>query len=211
MQNEWNPPEPRKGLVGEWDKFVGPAQTHAELWLILIPSVLVGLAVPVYAIKTLLGWTVLQLIIAGLIAFDLMGGVITNATSTAKRWYHRSSQGWRQHMQFIAVHAIHIGLIAWLFRSGDWLYFVVFYGYLLAASLVVARVKLYLQRPIALMVFVGVLLLNFYFLPATQGLEWFIPIFFLKLLVSHLPKETPFAVEVSHTIRLKPQSDKTDK
>ena len=36
------------------------------------------------------------------------------------------------------------------------------------------------------------LLINFYLLPPAPGLEWFLPVFFLKLLVSHLPKEAPF-------------------
>jgi hypothetical protein len=29
-------------------------------------------------------------------------------------------------------------------------------------------------------------------LPQPQGLEWFLPLFYLKLLVSHLPTEEPY-------------------
>jgi len=163
LQNTWNVPEPRKGLAGEWDKFVGPGQTPQEFWLILIPSILAGLLVPVYALITRLGWSALQLVIAAIIAFDLMGDVVTNATSSAKRWYHRPSQGWLQHMEFIAVHAIHILLIAWLFLNGNWVYFVVFFVYLMASSLVITRVKQYLQRSVALLIYAGVLVINFYF------------------------------------------------
>lgn len=193
--SSWIPPEPRRGLAGEWDKFVGPGQTWAEFWLILIPSVLAGLAAPLYAIRSGLAWTTLQLIVAGLIAFDLVGGVVTNATTTAKRWYHRPGQGWLQHLEFVAVHALHIFLIAWLFRGGDWTYFGVYYAYLLVASLVITRISHFLQRPVALLLFVGVLLLNIYGIVPTPGLEWFVPVFFMKLLVSHLIKETPFPPE----------------
>ncbi|MBN1666228.1 MAG: hypothetical protein JW862_04045 [Anaerolineales bacterium] len=192
MQISWTPPEPRPGLLGEWDKFVGPGQTPAELWLILAPALLAGLAAPLYALKSGLGWTSFQLVIAGLMALDLTGGVVTNATAAAKRWYHRPGQGWKQHMGFIAVHALHIALVAWLFRGGDWLYFGIYYACLLAASLVITRSPLYLQRPVALLLLVGVLLVNFYGFPPTLGLEWFVPIFFLKLLVSHLLKEAPY-------------------
>ncbi len=192
MQINWIPPEPRRGWLGEWDKFVGPGQTLAELWLILAPSLLAGLAAPLYALKSGLGWTTIQLVVAGLMALDLTGGVVTNATATAKRWYHRSGQGWKQHLGFIAVHALHIALVAWLFRGGDWLYFGIYYACLLAASLVITRSPLYLQRPLALLLLVGVLLVNFYALPPIPGLEWFVPIFFLKLLVSHLLKEAPY-------------------
>jgi hypothetical protein len=195
MQINWSPPEPRRGLAGEWDKFVGPGQTRAELWLILIPALLAGLAAPLYAHWVGLGWTHIQLVIAGLLALDLAGGVVTNATASAKRWYHRPGQGWRQHMAFIAVHALHLTLVAWLFRAGDWLYFVIYYAYLLVASLVILKVRLYLQRPLALLSFAGVLLIHTYSLPPTPGMEWFVPVFFLKLLVSHLVKEAPYMVE----------------
>jgi hypothetical protein len=195
MKIEWNPPSPRPGLLSEWDKIVGPGQTRTEFLIILITSGLAGLAAPFYAQLTGLGWTTVQLIVAGLIAFDLTGGVVTNATASAKRWYHRPGQGWLQHLGFIAIHALHIFLVAWLFRNGDWVYSFIYYTYLLAASLVITRVHLYLQRPIALLLFIGVFLINIYALPPVKGLEWFIPIFFLKLLVSHLIKEAPYPVD----------------
>lgn len=75
----------------------------------------------------------------------------------------------------------------------DWVYFGVFYVYLMIASLIVACVRLYLQRPVALFFFVSALLLNIYVLSPVRGLEWFVPIFFLKLLVSHLVKEAPYS------------------
>ncbi|NTW09360.1 MAG: hypothetical protein HGA28_07310 [Anaerolineaceae bacterium] len=196
MQIEWNPPEPRGGWRGEWDKFVGPGQTRAELWLILVPSLLAGLAAPLYAHFSGLGWTTLQIIVAGVIALDLVGGVVTNATTAAKRWYHRPGQSWRQQLAFISVHFIHLFLVAWLFLKMDWMFFIGFYTYLIAASLIITRVRLYLQRPVALLLFLGVLLLAFYMSKPVPGLEWFIPVFFLKLLVSHLPKEAPFSVDI---------------
>jgi hypothetical protein len=194
MNTYWSPPAPRSGLAGEWDKFVGPGQSPAEFWLSLIPSLMAGLAAPLYALYARLGWTTIQLVVSGLIAFDLVGGVVVNATTSAKRWYHRPGQGWLEHLEFVAVHALHIILIAWLFRRGDWLYFGIYYIYLLAASLVITRVRLYLQRPVALLLFTGALVLNFYIALPAAGLEWFVPVLFLKLLVSHLLKELPFPV-----------------
>jgi len=197
MNTLWSPPKPRSGLAGEWDKFVGPGQTQAEFRLKLIPSLLAGLAVPLYSLHAGLSWTTVQLIMAGVIAFDLVGGVMTNATSTAKRWYHRPGQGWIQHLEFVSVHALHIFLVAWLFRGGDWTYFLVYYAYLLTASVIITCVHLYLQRPVALLLFVGVLLMNTYVFIPSPGLEWFVPVFFMKLLVSHLIKEMPF-LPVAH-------------
>lgn len=195
MQINWLPPVPRRGLAGEWDKFVGPGQTRAEFWLILVPSLLAGLAAPLFALCSGLGWSVWQLVVAGFLALDLVGGVVTNATATAKRWYHRPGQGWLQHLGFVALHGVHLALVVWLFRDGDWVYFNVYYLYLLVASLSIIQVRLYLQRPLALLLLVGAILINYYGLPPAQGLEWFVPIFFLKLLVSHLLKEAPYPVE----------------
>jgi hypothetical protein len=192
MNIDWIPLKPRPGLPGEWDKFVGPGQTRTEFWLILVPALLAGLTAPLYALQAGLGWTPIQLIVAGVMAFDLVGGVATNATASAKRWYHRPGQGWLQHLEFVAVHALHIFLVAWLFRGGDWFYFFIYYAYLLAASLMITRVQLYLQRPVALLLLVGVLLLNIYGIMPSAGLEWFVPVFFMKLLVSHLIKEVPY-------------------
>lgn len=192
MDNIWNPPEPRKGWLGEWDKFVGPGQTRAELWLIILPSILAGLILPIYAILADLGWSILQLAVAGLLACDLTGGVITNATATAKRWYHRPSQTWQKHLGFISAHALHIALVAWLFRGMDWVYFAVFYTFLLGACLILVKVKLYIQRPVAMLLLVIAMAADFYVFPQITGMEWFIPVLFLKLLVSHLLKEIPF-------------------
>lgn len=192
MNIDWTPSKPRRGLPGEWDKFVGPGQTPAEFWLILIPSVIAALALSAYAHFQELNWDLLQYGIAMLIAFDLMGGVITNATATAKRWYHRPGQGTMQHISFITVHALHIFLVAWLFRGMDWLYFGIFYICLLAASLVILGVPLYLQRPAGFLLYVAVVLLSLYAFSPTPGFEWFVPVFFMKLLISHLLKEAPY-------------------
>jgi hypothetical protein len=50
----------------------------------------------------------------------------------------------------------------------------------------------YLQRPTALVCFACGLLIAMYLLPQPTGLEWFLPMFYLKVLVSHLPKEEPY-------------------
>lgn len=194
----WTPPQPRKGILGAWDKFVGPGATSAEEWLQLGGGIIltVGLGILLYAQRDGLNWSGLQVIVIALLIFDLLGGIITNATSAAKRWYHREGQdGLMAHLPFVAVHGIHLFLIAWLFRGMDWAFWGVMYGYLLIASVVIIKIPLYLQRPMSLTLFCGGCLLGLYVFTPTPGLEWFIPFFYLKLLVSHLVKEAPFAPE----------------
>ncbi len=191
VEIRWIPPEPRPGLKGAWDKFVGPAQTTSEFWLGVIPSIIAAIAAPAYALCKGLDWSIWQLLIVALFAFDLTGGVIVNASSSAKCWYHRPGQGFKQLFGFTSMH-IHPLIIAWLWLDGDWGYFVIAYGFLLFATVLILQTPLYLQRPLALTLYLIGLILAWYFLPPIKGLEWFLPVFYLKLLVSHLLKEAPF-------------------
>ncbi len=187
----WIPPEPRSGLKGAWDKFFGPTLTTSEFWLGIIPSIIAAIAAPAYAFYNGLDWSIWQLLIAALFAFDLTGGVIFNASSSAKCWYHRPGMGAKQSLGFISAH-VHPLLIAWLWLDGDWSYFVIAYGFLLLATVLILKTPLYLQRPLALTLYLVGLILGLYVLSPIRGLEWFLPVFYLKLLVSHLLKEAPF-------------------
>ena len=165
------------------------------MWLEITVALAAGIALPVYALIKELGWDTAQLIVAGLLALDMAGGVVTNATSTAKRWYHRRGQGFAQHFTFVAIHGIQIFLVAWLFRSMDWRFFLIVYGYLLITTLLLLLTPLYLQRPTAMLVLGGAVLLNIHAFAPVRGMEWFVPVLFLKLTVSHLLKEAPFRPE----------------
>ncbi|MCT7952716.1 hypothetical protein NG798_23225 [Ancylothrix sp. C2] len=183
---------PRGGFGGLVDRFVGPGATKAELLLQFVPALVAMVATPAYALTLRVQWTQLQLGFMALLAFDLVGGVLTNATSTAKRWYHRPGQGLRQHLTFVSIHLIHVLLVALLFRGGDWGFWFGTSGYLLGASVLILGSPLYLQCPVALGLYGLSLLGNCYLVSPTPGLEWFLPFFFLKIMVSHLLPETPY-------------------
>jgi hypothetical protein len=65
-------------------------------------------------------------------------------------------------------------------------------AYLLFSAALVLLVPQYLQRPVTLAAYTCALLLSMYVLRRPPALEWFLPLFYLKLLVSHLPKEEPY-------------------
>lgn len=189
---DWDYPPPRPGFAGEIDRFMGPGTTPAE-WLILGGFTLAGgLCAGLYAVWAELPWTPVQFAVAVLLALDLSGGIVTNATASAKRWYHRTGQGFRQHFGFVAVHVAHIFLVAWLFRGFDWAFFGLNSLYLLGAAVLILKTPLALQRPLALGLFATCLPFSQYAFAPTPGLEWFIPFLFLKLLVSHLLREEPY-------------------
>lgn len=160
----------------------------------IIPSAVFSLFVVTHAYSSQIGWSISQYIIAALLAFDISGGVITNATSSAKRWYHRSGQGFKQHFGFVALHVFHIFLVAWLFRDLDITFLTVIYLYLLTSAGLVLLVPLYIQRSVALLLTCGAIVLSQFAVLPTNGLQWFVPFLFVKLLVSHLVKEEPYAV-----------------
>jgi hypothetical protein len=72
----------------------------------------------------------------------------------------------------------------------------VFYAYLMLAVTVVCLSPLYLQRPIAMMSVVGAVFLNEVAFPTVPGMAWFVPVFFVKLLICHLLKEAPVEPQI---------------
>ena len=188
---DWNPPQPRAGWRGQWDAFFGPGATAAEEWLQLVGGlILSGLALLVF-FSRFPAPNPAQIGVAILFALDLSGGIITNASASAKRLYHREGQTWQQHLIFVLPHGVHLGLLVWLFPGFGWWFFGLFYGYLIVATLLILRMALYLQRPMAMTLYAGALLLNL-LVPQSPGLEWVVPFLFLKLLIAHLLKEAPF-------------------
>lgn len=182
---------PRAGMIGWWDRLIGPGATRAENIVILLWGLFCAAAVVACALWIDLGWSALQLAIAALLALDVGGGVPANASSSAKRWYHRPGQGFGEHFGFPVVH-VHPFVLALLFPGFGWGVAAAIYVYLLAAAAVVLVAPLYLKRPVAFVLYGVALLAGLYALGVPPGLEWFVPLFFLKLLVAHLPPEKAY-------------------
>lgn len=186
---EWQPGKPRAGWQGGLDRFMGPDTTAAELLLCLAGAG--GALVVVLAAAAGQPWSAPQTGLALLLAFDIGGGVIANATSSAKRWYHRAGQTARHHLGFVLAHLVHIGLLTLVWRAGDGGYALAVGGYLLVAAPLILALPLALRRPAAMLALLGGWWLNAALGPI-PGLEWLLPALYLKLLVCHLVKEAPF-------------------
>ncbi len=189
---DWEYPEPRCGLAGEWDRFIGPGATRAEAVLILGAALLSGAAMLVYGLRGDLGWTGLQVALAVLIAADLGGGVVANASRATKRWYHRPGQKWWQHVLFAAAHVYPL-LIAWLYREDGWMWGFTIYQAMLLAVLLILSAPLYLRRPLAFGLTMALILVDVYAFGPTPGFEWLVPALGLKLLAGHILREEPYA------------------
>jgi len=187
----WDYPPPQNAL----DRFVGPGATRAELLLQFVPTVIVAVSLVAAAIIGDWGWTPVQLIVAGVLTLDMVGGVITNATSSGKRWYHRAGQGFRQHLLFVLIHIAQPTLVVLFFDPGNWMFAAGSYAYLVLAALLILFTPFYLQRPLAGLLLIGGVFLSLYVLPVPQHFEWFLPVFYTKLLSSHLLREEPYRPE----------------
>lgn len=188
MRSDWSIPAIPAGLAGWLARLTGPGATPTELLLqTLIPSAFAGFAI----YQGMESLNVLQRILIGVLAFDIAGGVITNATSSAKRWYHRTSQTFWHHYAFISLHLLHLGVVAYFFEAGM-VWFLWNSIFLLLASALILLVPLYLQRPVSLALYGFILIIILYNESGTPAMPWFAPLFYLKLLVSHLPLEEPY-------------------
>ncbi|VAW20454.1 hypothetical protein MNBD_ALPHA11-119, partial [hydrothermal vent metagenome] len=178
---DWVSPLPRKGFMGSWDRFVGPGATDAEEWLQLLGGLLIALAViALYWLDGGFSNNWLTSIFVVILALDLGGGLLTNATNTAKRWYHRPQHSKFALFRFIAIHGLHIGIVGWLFAQFPIVYFTLVFGFLLFAAVVILWVPLYLQRPTAvLFLSLGLLGAQLQFFEVA-GLNWFLPLLFFK-------------------------------
>lgn len=184
--------QPRSGLPGLWDRLIGPGSTPAENSVILITAVLGAACVGL--LLALQGNAALLIGVGTLIAFDLFGGAVANATETTKRWYHRPGMTRAHHIGYVAPHLLHVLVVAWLFRDGDWSFFLLSSFLLLVSTLVLLSTAQDLRRPVAVSLYLAAILAWLNLLGPTPGLEWFTPVLFLKLLVGYLVPERPWRI-----------------
>lgn len=178
-------PLPRTGWLGIWDRLVGPGMTTAELSLVLSVSLIAAILAGLNVWNLGMGW--LLALISTVIAFDVIGGAVCNMTQTTKRWVHRDGTGAKEHLGFIALHVLHIVIIALLFRGDgfDWVYALVVSLCLLVSAVIVVSTPERLKMPTAVLLYLAALLIVLLGLGLTPVMEWFVPALFIKLLMGH--------------------------
>ncbi|MFW6252758.1 MAG: hypothetical protein ACOC4F_02395, partial [bacterium] len=79
-----------------------------------------------------------------------------------------------------------------LFADADWILAGTLATVLLAATVVILKTPLYLKRPVAMALYGALVVVLAELVSPPAGMEWFIPLFYLKLLVGHLLPEEPY-------------------
>ncbi|MFZ3494952.1 hypothetical protein ACODT5_17325 [Streptomyces sp. 5.8] len=194
VQISWEIPATRPGLAGRLERFMGPGKSRSESvveTLGLLGCTLV-LAAGLWTSGIARDMSTVQLLVTALAGLDLIGGVLTNATNAAKRWYHRADPGARRaRLLFVSGHLVHLAAMGLVVLSGDLAWTLTNAALLLGGAVVVEFTPVHLSRPVAMAVLMAAVLVNLFWLPVPAALAWFAPLFFLKLLVCHLVPEAP--------------------
>lgn len=185
-QSEMEPTStPRSGIRGIWDRFVGPETTAVESGLIIGSGVAFAGGLIGYALLADLGWTLVQLVLVAVIAFDIAGGIAGNTTLASTRWWHRPSQRRRDHFLFAAVHGVHLLVLAAVFTPVSWGAVEVVYGYLIVSTAVVLVLPKRHQQPVATTLVAGGILLSLYGPSLGAVFAWVAPFLYVKLVLGH--------------------------
>lgn len=178
--------EPRDGLLGLWDRLVGPGMSRDETLLVLAASVF-GL-VFAGALMSSSGASLLLVGLSAFIGFDVVGGAVCNGTRTTRAWYHRPGQTWAQHAGFIVPHLAYVIVVAAFLRGPkfDSHYALVLAAGLIGAAAVILCTPERLKTPVAFSAYLVVLCVLIIDSRPTPAMEWFEPALLLKLLLGHL-------------------------
>ncbi|MEL6310553.1 MAG: hypothetical protein AAFV98_10315 [Chloroflexota bacterium] len=135
-------------------------------------------------------WQWLALLI---VAADILGGAVANMTRSTNTYYR--SKSYMLSVGFLVMHIAHPALLAWsgLARWSEMLWL---YGYMLIAGLfILSLADTEHQKAVAVVLWVGgVLLANVWF---SMGviLLWFVPLYLFKLLMAFAVTHYPISPE----------------
>ncbi|MFE2294959.1 hypothetical protein [Streptomyces sp. NPDC059452] len=127
----------------------------------------------------------LSLIVIGVVAFDLFGGTVVNATRSAKRRFHRPGRTSRHHFAFVAAH-VQPFVLALSVPGFGWLPAGILYVLTLGGAAVILTVPAELRRPVAFAVSALAITAASAWVAVPGALAWLAPVLVIKLLLAHL-------------------------
>ncbi len=137
------------------------------------------------------GLAPLPVAVLTVVAFDLVGGAVVNATASAKRRFHGPGHGPGRRLGFVAGH-VQPFLLALLVPGFGWTAAAIAYGLALAGAVAVLAAGPHIRRPLAFAITVLGTVVAHLAAPVPAFLAWVTPVLLVKLLLGHLlPEETP--------------------
>lgn len=158
-----------------------------------------GLLLDVGGVRTDGAWTWWRLLLAAVLVVDLFGGIVANASDSAKRLYHgplppgsnRFERLVHGQVSFAALH-VHPLAVGVLFPGGAPWWGPLWYAWALLGVAAVHRAPRRYARPLALGIVASGIAAATTF-PAPTGWSWFPAVLLLKLVVAHAVDEVPAA------------------
>jgi hypothetical protein len=134
-------------------------------------------------------WSAVQTLVAVLIAFDIGGGVVVNATRSAKRWWHRPGRSQRRQFGFFVAHA-HPFVVAALWPDFSWTSAFTLYTVMLLMALTVMAAPDLLKRPLSFGLGAAGIVLVVTSMQMPAGLAWLPVLYLIKLVMAHAVPES---------------------
>lgn len=127
--------------------------------------------------------TLLQALILFELAWDLVGGMVANATRSTNDWYANLPRWMR--ITFVAIHIFHPLLAMWAFPAANPFMFIGLYFFMLIGAMPVLQINApSVQKPAAMALLAAGFLL-FSLIPVGEpALAWFAPVYLTKLIYS---------------------------
>ncbi len=184
---------------GKTDLMMGTDASSSEKWIGWISFGIVPLFLLYISNNGVVDWNVGQLVLVLVLAIDVGGGAVCNSLNSAKRFYHSSlklNEGYwvailKQKMVFVLLH-IHTIIVWIIFQPNSWVHGVLWYLLLLLFALILQKTPLYIRRPISILLIMIAILTNYYLIEPVPGLEWLVPLLFIKILYGRLVQEEPY-------------------
>lgn len=190
---DWSAPD-AKG-----DALFGAGATTAEKALANLVGLTGACVIVLSAWANSADWNPILYVLAAVIAFDVVGGVVANGLNAAKRDHfgppsatEKSVLGRlvRHPVIFTALH-IHPIIVGTFYPPHLWAWGPLWYLAILAGTVIVRAVPLYLERPVALGFVALVAMISTYSM-APEMWGWLPVMLALKLVLAHAVQEEPY-------------------
>lgn len=188
---------------------VGIKPTKSEVNLIWGTAAASFIALFLYSVAYF-NWAWWQYIIVSILGMDIIGGAVAQMTQSVKNYYHSPLKDKNSTIEkflkckvsFTAFH-IHPIILSLVFLDVSLFYGVFWYVILVGAAYNLKKIPDYIQRQTAIIIVIAATLLHIYCVKAPVGLEWFIPVLFIKIIAGRMVSEKPHSKEKKTEIKKK--------
>jgi len=178
--------EPRPGLPGLLDRYLGPQATTTD-GLRVGAAALGGLLLGLMTVPAPLA----ERALLALLTAELCAGLMAALNHAGKSWIHRPARRQPRLLLFVALQAIPLALFVWLFRGQDLALLASAASLLLAGAAVVLLAPPAWQRAVGLVALLSGLFALQHFHTQPTAAAWFLPLLYTRTFLAHLPSPRP--------------------